>query len=75
MPRRFEVLAGMLIERGHSARRIEKILGGNLTRVFGDLEGVGAGSARSRPRTPLYPHREARESGHVAAARSKLDDE
>ena len=36
MPRRFEVLAGMLIERGHSARRIEKILGGNLMRLFGE---------------------------------------
>jgi membrane dipeptidase len=36
MPRRFEVLAGMLIERGHRARRIEKILGGNLMRVFGE---------------------------------------
>ena len=36
MPRRFEVLAGMLIERGHSAKRVEKILGGNLLRVFGD---------------------------------------
>ena len=36
MPRRIEVLAGMLIERGHSARRIEKFLGGNLMRVFGE---------------------------------------
>jgi len=36
MPRRFEVLAGMLIERGHSGKRIEKILGGNLMRVFGE---------------------------------------
>src|SRR5262245_7725597 len=36
MPRRFEVLAGMLVERGHSAKRIEKILGGNLMRVFGE---------------------------------------
>jgi membrane dipeptidase len=36
MPRRFEVLAGMLIERGHSAKRIEKFLGGNLMRVFGE---------------------------------------
>jgi membrane dipeptidase len=36
MPRRFEVLAGMLSERGHSAKRIEKILGANLMRVFGE---------------------------------------
>jgi membrane dipeptidase len=36
MPRRFEVLAGMLTERGHSAKRIEKILGVNLMRVFGE---------------------------------------
>jgi len=36
MPRRFEVLAGMLIERGHSVKRIEKFLGGNLMRVFGE---------------------------------------
>jgi membrane dipeptidase len=36
MPRRFEVLAGMLVERGHGAKRIEKILGGNLMRVFGE---------------------------------------
>jgi microsomal dipeptidase-like Zn-dependent dipeptidase len=25
-----------MIERGHSAKRIEKILGGNLMRVFGE---------------------------------------
>ena len=36
MPRRFEALAGMLVERGHGAKRIEKILGGNLMRVFGE---------------------------------------
>lgn len=33
-PRRFETLAGMLAARGHSSTRIEKILGGNLLRVF-----------------------------------------
>ena len=33
-PRRFETLAGMLSSRGHSDARIEKILGGNLVRVF-----------------------------------------
>jgi membrane dipeptidase len=35
-PRRFETLASMLADRGHGAARIEKILGGNLLRVFGD---------------------------------------
>jgi len=33
-PRRFETLADMLLERGHSEMRVEKILGGNLLRVF-----------------------------------------
>lgn len=33
-PRRFETLAGMLSDRGHSDARIEKILGANLLRVF-----------------------------------------
>lgn len=35
-PRRFETLAGMLLARGHSEIRIEKILGGNLLRVFNE---------------------------------------
>jgi membrane dipeptidase len=35
-PRRFETLSAMLAERGHSASRIEKILGRNLLRVFAD---------------------------------------
>ncbi len=35
-PRRFETLAGMLSSRGHSDARIEKILGANLVRVFGE---------------------------------------
>jgi membrane dipeptidase len=35
-PRRFATLAMMLADRRHSAARIEKILGGNLLRVFGD---------------------------------------
>ena len=35
-PRRFETLAGLLLERGHSEARVAKILGGNLARVFGD---------------------------------------
>ncbi len=33
-PRRLETLAGLLLERGHGAARVEKILGANLTRVF-----------------------------------------
>jgi len=35
-PRRFETLANMLLDRGHSEARVEKILGGNLLRVFGE---------------------------------------
>ena len=35
-PRRFETLAAMLADRGHSDARIEKILGRNLLRVFAD---------------------------------------
>ena len=35
-PRRFETLAAMLAGRGHSATRIEKVLGRNLLRVFTD---------------------------------------
>jgi membrane dipeptidase len=35
-PRRFETLAGMLSSRGHGDSRIEKLLGKNLVRVFGE---------------------------------------
>jgi membrane dipeptidase len=35
-PRRLETLGQMLADKGHSATRIEKILGGNLVRVFKD---------------------------------------
>ncbi|MGH8205042.1 MAG: dipeptidase, partial [Steroidobacteraceae bacterium] len=35
-PRRFETLAGLLSDRGHSDVRIEKILGANLLRVFSE---------------------------------------
>ncbi len=35
-PRRFETLADLLLDRGHSETRVEKILGGNLLRVFGE---------------------------------------
>ena len=35
-PRRLATLAMMLADRRHSAARIEKILGGNLLRVFGE---------------------------------------
>ncbi len=35
-PRRLATLAMMLADRRHAATRIEKILGGNLLRVFGD---------------------------------------
>ncbi len=33
-PRRLEKLAGLLLARGHSTRRVEKILGGNFSRLF-----------------------------------------
>ncbi|HEY2291779.1 MAG TPA: membrane dipeptidase [Thermoanaerobaculia bacterium] len=36
-PRRFETLATMLRERGHSPTRIEKILGGNFARLFREV--------------------------------------
>jgi len=35
-PRRFETLADMLLARGHSEARVEKLLGANLLRVFGE---------------------------------------
>lgn len=35
VPNRFELIAARLEARGHSSARIEKILGGNLLRVFG----------------------------------------
>jgi len=38
-PNRFELLAAKLSARGHSDARIEKILGGNFARVFGQVWG------------------------------------
>ncbi len=38
-PRRFELLANDLAARGHSARRIDKILGGNFARLFTEVWG------------------------------------
>ncbi len=38
-PRRFETLAGDLLARGWSTTRVEKILGGNFARLFGDVWG------------------------------------
>jgi membrane dipeptidase len=35
-PRRFETLAGLLLARGHGEARVEKVLGGNLARVFAE---------------------------------------
>jgi len=35
-PCRFETLAGLMQDRGHSEGRIEKLLGANLLRVFSD---------------------------------------
>jgi membrane dipeptidase len=36
-PRRFETLAGLLREKGHSEARVEKILGGNFARLFKEV--------------------------------------
>lgn len=36
-PRRYETLAALLRERGHSQARIEKILGGNFARLFREV--------------------------------------
>ena len=35
-PRRFETLAGLLLERGYNEARVKKILGANLLRVFAE---------------------------------------
>jgi len=45
-PRRFETLAGQLLARGHGEERVQKVLGGNLLRVFGETWERGAASAR-----------------------------
>jgi membrane dipeptidase len=44
-PRRFETLAGLLLARGHSESCVEKLIGANLLRVFGDAWQAGALSA------------------------------
>jgi membrane dipeptidase len=36
-PRRMEMIADHLLARGHSERRVEKIIGGNWVRLFGDV--------------------------------------
>lgn len=38
-PRRFERLAGDLLKRGHGSARVEKILGNNFARLFGEVWG------------------------------------
>ena len=38
-PRRMETLADLLLARGHSSVRVEKILGGNFARLFTDVWG------------------------------------
>ena len=35
-PQRFETLADLLLARGHSETRVEKLLGANLMRLFND---------------------------------------
>jgi membrane dipeptidase len=44
-PRRLETLAGMLLDHGYGEARIEKILGGNLQRVFSDTWVGNSGTA------------------------------
>ena len=39
-PRRFETLAALLSKRGHSDSQIEKIIGGNFSRLFRDVWGA-----------------------------------
>lgn len=36
-PRRMDLIADRLAVRGHSSARIEKIIGGNWLRLFGDV--------------------------------------
>jgi microsomal dipeptidase-like Zn-dependent dipeptidase len=36
-PRRLETLADLLLARGHSEARVEKILGGNFARLFREV--------------------------------------
>ena len=45
-PRRFETLAELLLAAGHPERRVEKVLGGNLLRVFAEC---WHGDRRDRP--------------------------
>src|SRR6476659_5838105 len=40
VPRRLELIADQLLARGHSATRVEKIIGGNWMRVFGEVWGT-----------------------------------
>ena len=40
VPRRLELIADQLLTRGHSATRVEKIIGGNWMRVFGEVWGT-----------------------------------
>ncbi len=36
-PRRFETMSELLMQRGHNEARVQKILGGNILRVFNDV--------------------------------------
>ena len=36
-PRRMEIVADMLLQRGHTEERVEKIVGGNFARLFGEV--------------------------------------
>jgi len=37
IPRKIEVIADRLLQRGHSAAVTEKVIGGNFARVFGQI--------------------------------------
>ncbi len=36
-PRRMEIIADMLLSRGHEEQRVEGIVGGNFARLFGEI--------------------------------------
>ena len=40
VPRRLEMIADQLQSRGHSAARVEKIIGANWLRLFGEVWGT-----------------------------------
>jgi membrane dipeptidase len=51
-PRRLETLAEKLLARGHGEQRVQKLLGGNLVRVFGEAWGTGDRGSEPTDRQP-----------------------